>query len=91
VCKRAGGRGRSEDGRLEIPGCEVYRRRDVVGVRDVHVAPRQGVCLRVGTVKRVDMGKSGIGGFTVNVQNVKYLRGGSITEFPMKLYDRNLR
>lgn len=54
--------------RLEIPGCEVYRRRDVVGVRDVHVAPRQGVCLRVGTVKRVDMGKC----------------GGSITEFPMK-------
>jgi hypothetical protein len=36
-----------DDERLEVAGIKVYQRRDVVSVRDVHVATSEGVSLRV--------------------------------------------
>ena len=39
--------GRKDGERLEVTRGKVYRRRDVVGVRDVHVSAREGVFLRM--------------------------------------------
>jgi len=78
--------GRKEDRRLEVAGNKVCGRRDVVGVRDVHVSAREGVFLRV-RVSGVLHVATGIGGLTVYTPKVKYLRGGTTVRSPMSLDD----